>query len=67
MDLPADGNPLTEEHLAQLNEALVKVATARKAIDLATRANINVATQKAAIDDLEDKVKLLKQVYFPNR
>lgn len=66
-DLPPDGNPLNDQHLMDLNAAKEKIARARKALDLASRAGFDVTKSKAALDDMEGQVTRIKQVYFPNR
>lgn len=67
VDLPIDGNPLTEDHLTQMNNSLETLKRARTAISLASRAGLDTTTQKAAVDDLEAKIRLIKSTYFPGR
>ncbi len=59
-------NPLTVEHLAQINDGLAGLANARKAIELAKRAGVDVAAQEATVNDTEAKLLRIKNTYFPN-
>lgn len=60
-------HPLTEEHLQQMNDGLVALASAKKQIDLAKRAGIDVAAQEAAMNDAHSQITRIKQTYFPGR
>lgn len=69
----AFNNPLTAEHLAQINAALAKVDEAESQIQHAERAGITVfpdgttlAAYKEAADSAKKKLLAIKQVYFPN-
>lgn len=66
-EMPLDGNPLTEQHLEAINAGLATAAVARKAIDLATRAGVDVSAARAKLDADEARLRQIKQVYFPNR
>lgn len=67
MDLDKLKNPLDDSHLAEINDALAVLVETRKAIDKAKRAGIDMTSQEIAAKDAEDKLRQIKQVYFPNR
>ena len=60
-------NPLTEDHLLKLNEGLEAVARGLRQAELASRAGIDVASQKRSLEESRDKILQIKQVYFPGR
>jgi hypothetical protein len=60
-------NPLTEDHLHQINGALDGIKFAYTQIDMAERAGIDVSSQKQAARDAEKRLLAIKQVYFPGR
>jgi hypothetical protein len=60
-------NPLTEDHLQQINQALTSIDLGLKAAELAKRAEIDVTSQVNSMLDNQKKLRLLKQVYFPGR
>jgi hypothetical protein len=60
-------NPLTADHLAQINNALDVIKQARYQIELAKRAGIDVAQAEQINNDNETKLRQLKQVYFPGQ
>jgi hypothetical protein len=60
-------NPLTPDHLKQINNALDAVAQAKYQIDLASRAGIDVSNLKETNDANETKLRQIKQVYFPGQ
>jgi len=64
MSLPA-GSPLQIEHLSQIRNALDTINNAKAQIELAKRAGINVADQELQIQQAEDRLRQIKQVYFP--
>jgi len=65
--MASPSNLLTEEHLAQINEALDKAKAAEQEIKLATMAGIDVAQQAAELKANVDRLHAIKQVYFPGR
>jgi hypothetical protein len=60
-------NPLTEQHLQDMNDALKHITNVRESIRLAERAGIDVTEHKKLIDEHEQKIKQIKSVYFPDR
>lgn len=60
-------NPLTEDHLAQMNNALDAAKRAQDQIDLAKRAGIDVEQHEATLKASVDKIRQVKSVYFPGR
>lgn len=60
-------NPLTEEHLNQINNALEAAQFARSQIDMAKRAGIDVASHEQQLNTNEARLLQIKQVYFPGR
>lgn len=60
-------NPLTENHLAQINQGLDQVNVALQQIDMAKRAGLDVSAQEQQANDTRDKLLQLKNVYFPGR
>lgn len=59
--------PLNEQHLADINNALQQLAEANRQIKLAKQAGIDVTAQEAEAKDTENKLRSIKQVYFPGR
>jgi hypothetical protein len=64
---PEPDNPLTEAHLAQLNNALDIIKRAKSAIDRAKRVGLDVSQAETTNQANEDKIRLIKQVYFSGR
>ena len=60
-------NPLTPDHLQQLNNALDAAKQAQYQIDLAKRAGIDVANLEQINSDNITKLRQIKQVYFPGQ
>jgi hypothetical protein len=60
-------NPLTPDHLKQLNNALDAVKQAEYQIELATRAGIDVSNLKETNDANKTKLIMIKQTYFPGQ
>lgn len=60
-------NPLTPEHLQQINDALEKLDVAEKQAKLAERAGFDVSSQFQQIADNRARLLQVKQVYFPNQ
>lgn len=58
-------NPLSQEHLDQINKSLEQLKEAEHQIALAERAGLNVGAQKQQVSDLTAQLKAIKQVYFP--
>lgn len=61
------GNPLTLEHLNQINNALEQIKTGLKAVELAKRANIDVADQERKLNETQSQLRQIKSVYFPGQ
>jgi hypothetical protein len=59
--------PLTEEHLNEINNALSDGELAQKHIEMAKRAGIDVSQHEAQHTENMQKLRQIKQVYFPNR
>lgn len=57
---------LGPDKLDQINQALAQAETAQNEIELAKRAGIDVSTQEQQLKESVDKLRTLKQVYFPN-
>jgi hypothetical protein len=64
---PPSINPLTDDHLQQINDALAAAAIAYKQLDLATLAGLDVTAQRASLDASTATLRQIKQVYFPGR
>jgi len=64
---PIPNNPLTPEHLAQLNNALDASKAADNQIELAKRAGLDVSKLEAINQDAKGKLQQIKQVYFPGQ
>lgn len=60
-------NPLTAEHLMQIQNALDAVKAAKDQIALAKRAGIDVSAAEQINNENETKLRQLKQVYFPGQ
>jgi hypothetical protein len=58
---------LTEEHFANLTNALDQAANIQREIDLAKAAGLDVAAPQAALTDAVGKIRQFKSVYFPGR
>lgn len=59
--------PLTEEHLASINEALKQATEGERQIKLAKMAGIDVSSQETELKSAVDQLHRIKQVYFPGR
>jgi hypothetical protein len=60
-------NPLNENHLADINQALAHIDIIRRSIDLAKRAGVDVREHEKQLADNEQKLRAIKAAYFPNR
>jgi hypothetical protein len=60
-------HPLTEEHLASINQALEAADRANAQIKLAKMAGIDVSAQESQLKTSVDSLTRIKQVYFPGR
>lgn len=60
-------NPLTEEHLTQINTALNNLDMAQKAIDQAKRAGLDFSDKEKQVQQHAAQLRQIKQVYFPGR
>jgi hypothetical protein len=60
-------NPLTQEHLEQINRAIADGDNALNHVVLAERAGIDVGKHKESITANVAKLRKIKQVYFPNQ
>jgi len=60
-------NPLGEQHLIDINNALANAVIAQKQLDLAKRAGFDVSVQQKTLDDSVAKLRQVKQVYFPGQ
>ncbi len=60
-------NPLTEDHLTQINQGLAAVKDGREQIALAKLAGIDTADAEEKLNDAEKRLTAIKQVYFPGR
>jgi hypothetical protein len=58
---------LTEDHYAQLKNALDKSKQLQREIDLAKQAGLDVSKQQDALNEFQSKAQLFKSVYFPGR
>lgn len=60
-------NPLTPDHLLQINNALDMARQADYQIQLAKRAGIDVSQAEQINNDNITKLRQIKQVYFPGQ
>ena len=60
-------NPLTEEHLEEIKTAIKAADDAQHDIARAEAAGLDVSAQKTAIADGADRLRKIKQAYFPNK
>jgi hypothetical protein len=58
-------NPLTDTHLAQINEKLEQLNQADIAITKAQQAGIDVGNRRAEVAEARAKLTAIKTVYFP--
>lgn len=65
--MPDDNNPLTDEDLEGLNDALGQLQRVDNLIDRMARAGIPVTDQRKRSAELRTKVAQLKQAFFPGR
>lgn len=59
--------PLTEEHYAQLKNALDIAEQTRMQIAKAKQAGIDVSQLEQQLADTEGRIRQIKNVYFPGR
>jgi hypothetical protein len=64
-DMP--DNPLTTQHLADINAALEKIKVAKRQLTLAKAANLDVTQEEQDIAAAEKTLRSIKQVYFPGQ
>ncbi len=60
-------SPLNEEHLRRINKSLADLDDAQIQVELAKRAQIDVADQEKQIREAREKLLRIRQVYFPNQ
>lgn len=65
---------LNEQHLNKINEALAKLQTTQKEIEMAKRAGLttgpngeSLAKMEEQVKGLEQQLRQIKSVYFPNQ
>jgi hypothetical protein len=58
---------LTEEHYANLKNALDQAANIQREIDLAKAAGLDVTQAQATLAEAVGKIRQFKGVYFPGR
>ncbi len=63
----AENGPLTDADLVELNAKLIQLDEADLQIDKATRAGIDVSSQKERAREMRDKLLKMKQAFFPGR
>ncbi len=59
--------PLGPTHLVDINKSLADIKAAKEQAELATRAGIDVTAEIKSLDDSEQKLTQIKQVYFPGQ
>ncbi len=64
MDIPTN-SPLGAEHLGIIDKALEDIKVGVDQADLAARAGLDVVSQLKQLDEYQQKLLKLKQVYFP--
>ncbi len=57
---------LSQQDLANINDGLQAVKNGLYQADMAKRAGIDVAQETTELNDLQQKLTQLKQVYFPH-
>ncbi len=57
---------LSQQDLANINDGLQAVKNGLYQADMAKRAGIDVAQETIELNDLQQKLTQLKQVYFPH-
>lgn len=62
---PPPESPLTIAHLEQIRNALDICRNGKAQIELAKRAGIDVTELEKTLTDAENKLRQIKQVYFP--
>jgi len=67
LPLAKDENPLTDRQYTDMNAALADLNRARRKIDRAKAAGIACDEHSGMCDYVEDAIKKLKSVYFPNK
>lgn len=60
-------NPLTDEHLETIDMHLANGKKALDSCELAERAGVDVSQHKQSIMDSMDRLRKIRQVYFPNK
>lgn len=59
-------SPLGNQDLDRIKQSLSQLDEAQAQIDLAKRADFDVADQEKQIRDARTKLQKIRQVYFPN-
>lgn len=59
-------SPLNDQHLSDINQALITIDRAEAQILLATQAGIDVSLAKQQLDSNKERLLKIKRVYFPN-
>lgn len=62
----ATSNPLTDQHLSQIRNAMQTIEQAESQIMLAKQAGIDVTQAEANLAASKAKLLRIKNVYFPN-
>lgn len=60
-------NPLTEEHLQEINKGIEAAEDAIAQAEQAERAGIDVGNVKDEAQQALERLRRIKNVYFPNR
>lgn len=60
-------SPLEESDLAQIDDALSALEAAKGQVDLAVQAGIDVGARQQEILDRVERLRRIKQTYFPGR
>jgi hypothetical protein len=61
------GNPLTEQHFTDINNALSNLKSGKDLIAMAKQAGIDTGEAENKAADLESKLLKVKNVFFPGR
>ncbi len=62
-----NGNPLDESHYQMIVDGIERAENALKQAELAERAGINVGELKQQAQENLDKLRRIRNVYFPGR
>ena len=58
-------NPLTKDDKSKISQALVAIEEAKKDINKAKLANVDVSAQEDRLKEIETRLLGIKRVYFP--